>query len=94
MILPEMNTNKRIWLGILLVTVIIAMAIYLALNWKSAFSKTKIITYPDGCKERYINNNLMTPECTKGRLLAQQQQITNTNQQWYNFTSIAVGNTT
>ena len=85
--------NKRTLLGIALIIVIISMVAYLFIVGKSAFSKTMIITYPDGCKEKYVNSNLTTPECTNGRIIARQQHAVMTNQQWYNFTPIAVGNT-
>jgi hypothetical protein len=66
---------------------------YLLIVGKDAFTKTTKIAYPDGCTEVYKNDNLTTPECTNGRIIAQQQHAMIIQQQGYNFTPIAVGNT-
>ena len=71
--------NKRTYIGIGLVFIIAIMAVYLVLNWQTAFSRNIKITYPDGCVELYKNDNMTTPECTKGRLMQYQQELQRNN---------------
>lgn len=81
--------NKRTYVGIGMIIIIIIMSIFLALNWQTAFVRTVKITYGDGCVETFKNENLTTPECTNGRMLDKLAKLAHNNTNNYggfNFT--------
>jgi len=69
----ETKKNFRIAIGLFLISVIISMAIWIYLNKDSVFKQEIKLTFPDGCIETYVNGKLITPECTKGRMMEQNQ---------------------
>lgn len=64
-----MGQNKNTIVGIL-VTLIIVVAIVAYNNRDTLFRNEVEITYSDGCVEKYVKAELVTPECTHGRELA------------------------
>lgn len=62
-------TKTRIIIGIGLIILIIIMGTMIILNKDKWFRQEINLTYPDGCKETYINGKLTTPECIEGRLM-------------------------
>jgi hypothetical protein len=65
---------------------IFSMTIYL-ITHKEAFDSKYNITYPDGCQEAYINYELVSEECTAGRLMIEQakkeqEKINNPSAEW------------
>jgi len=71
-----METSKKI-LATVLIILIISLCIGLYAYRDTIFMTKVSLTYPDGCIEKYENNELITPECTEGRLLKEQQEKMN-----------------
>ena len=55
--------------GIGLIVVIIVMTVILYNQWETIFTHQVVIDYPDQCQEKYINGELVTEECDRGRIL-------------------------
>jgi hypothetical protein len=79
--------NKRTYISVSLILIMLAMIVFLALNYNKIFIQQIIITYPDGCKEIYIEGNITTPNCTIGRLMEKQQEE---QQQWWLHNNITI----
>lgn len=68
-----MDKQKLILISFL-IFVIIVMIVYIILNRDVIFKHEIKISYSDGCEEIYINGNLVTLECTNGRLIAEEAE--------------------
>jgi hypothetical protein len=66
--------SKRKTIGLALGVIIIILLILLYFGRESLFSQRVDITYPDGCVEKFKNGVAITPLCTNGRLLQEQQR--------------------
>lgn len=64
-----MIKGLRLWISIVLIIIIIVTGIYMIKQWDKLSRNEVVITYPDRCKETYINGNLTSPICVEGRLL-------------------------
>jgi hypothetical protein len=70
----------RYIVGGVLIVFILAMSVIFIMN-KDTFFQSKIkIVYPDGCTEHYNDTELISPECTIGRSLLEEQN--NRGMQW------------
>jgi len=67
-----MDSKRMIGVGIL-VSVIIALSVTIAINKDSWFQHRVEMNYPDNCMEEYIDGELVTPICVKGRELYKKQ---------------------
>jgi len=75
--------EKRKVIGCILVAIILFMVFVIFVNRETIFSNKVTLNYPDGCVEEYINNKLITDECTEGRKLldaGSKQWLNNLNQ--------------
>lgn len=70
-----MIKSIRFIIGICLIVIMIVMGVYTYNHREEFFSNKVIIEYPDGCVEIYINNEMVSPECTNGRALVEQDTI-------------------
>ncbi len=61
-----MNKIRKI-IGISLVLAIIIMAVIAVKNKDTLFKQVIKVEFPDGCIEEYINGELVTSICEKGR---------------------------
>jgi hypothetical protein len=70
----KLTTKKKIMAGVLIAVIIVmtALAIILKDQW---FIQRTTITYPDGCKEKYENDILLTDVCENGRFLEEQNSM-------------------
>jgi hypothetical protein len=69
-----MISKARIFIGVGLCLIIFAVAM-LGAKYKDEWFKSEItVQYPDRCIEKYVNQKLVTDECTKGRILMNQKQ--------------------
>ena len=82
--------NRKTYIGIGLIVMIIAAALFLIFNWNTAFTQTMKIKYSDGCVEVYKGGNLTTPECTAGRMIEYQRQLAYNNTQTWPGLNITV----
>ena len=64
-----MVTINRKLIGFALIVIIIIGGIFVWLNKDKYFKSEIIVTYPDGCIEKFINTELITPICKEGRIL-------------------------
>ena len=81
--------NKRLLLGSILVAILIGLTLWLVLNWDEASQQKATVRYADGCVETFINGELVTDECVKGReldRLAKERRV----QKW-NIPNLTVG---
>ena len=69
--------KQRIIIAVVCAVIIIGMGIYLIANWNSVFISKIEITYPDGCIEKFENDVAVTPICTNGRLLKEEEDAKN-----------------
>lgn len=75
--------NKRNILACVLISIILFMLFLIIVNNDTIFKNKIDINYPDGCIETFVNNKLITKECTNGRKLLDrgvEQWIHNLNQ--------------
>lgn len=70
--------KNRNLVGGLLILFIIIMTIIVVMNKDKLFQSNVTIEYPDGCIEKYEGTELVTPECTQGRILLEE----NGEKQW------------
>jgi len=61
--------KKRNIIGCVLIAIILFMIFIIIMNKDTIFKNTISINYPDGCVETFVNNKLVTEECTQGRKL-------------------------
>ncbi len=61
-----MNKTKKI-IGISLILAIVLMAVIAVKNKDVLFKQVIEVTFPDGCIEEYINGEIVTAICEKGR---------------------------
>ncbi len=61
-----MNKTKKI-IGICLILAIVIMAMIAVKNKDTLFKQIIKVRFSDGCVEEYINGELVTPICEKGR---------------------------
>ena len=63
------NAAIRYIAAAFLIIVIVSMGFVIYKNKYNIFRQDIMIDYPDGCQEKYTDGILVTPNCTKGRLL-------------------------
>ena len=69
-----MISKSRIIIGIIL-CIIICTIFVLAIKYKDEWFKNEVtIIYPNRCIEKYVNQKLITKECTEGRILLEKQK--------------------
>ena len=68
------NDKMRIVLAIICGLIIISLGLYLIFNWREVFVNKVEIMYPDGCIEKFENGVAVSPICTHGRLLQEEQE--------------------
>lgn len=69
-----MKNNIRIIISIGIFLIMAIAILYMIQNKENLFKHQVTITYPDKCVEHFVNNQLVSDECTKGRLLMEQQK--------------------
>ena len=69
--------KQRIIIAVVCAVIIIGMGIFLIANWNSVFVSKIEITYPDGCIEKFENDVAVSPICTNGRLLKEEEDRKN-----------------
>jgi hypothetical protein len=80
------RTLLAIPMGIILVALLIVSFIY-----KDVLFMNKVeITYPNGCKEVFINQELTTEECTLGRQLMEEQNNKRNNIPTWNLSNFTI----
>jgi len=65
--------KKRKIIALILIIFILISGTYIFINKDIIFLNKVIITYPDGCIEKFENGEIITPECIEGRMLMEQQ---------------------
>jgi len=65
----EYMFNKRNVIGFILTLILIGTIAYAVTNRDTIFKNEVVVEYPDGCIEKFVNGNLVTEECTEGRIL-------------------------
>lgn len=60
--------------GLGLIAIIIIGGIFVYQNRDEYFKQIIVITYPDRCQEEYVNGELVSPICEKGRIIEQQME--------------------
>ena len=65
------GSEVRMWVGLILAVFIVGVVSWLVTNWDEASQRKVEIKYADNCVETYINEELVTDECTLGRELEQ-----------------------
>ncbi len=87
--------KRRMIVGVILAILMLAMIGYVIVNREFIFNNEVVITYPDRCVEKFINGEIVTPECTAGRNLMERQgngehikvpSLINTGAPWGNIT--------
>lgn len=68
-----MVTMGRKLIGFSLIIVIIIGGIFVWLNRDKYFMSEIVVTYPDGCIEKFIGTELVTSICDEGRRLEEEQ---------------------
>jgi len=61
--------NMRYIAAAFLIIVIGGMGVMLYKDRDTIFRHDISIYYPDGCEEKYVNGKLVSPNCTRGRLI-------------------------
>jgi len=64
----------RYIVGIFLVLIIICLGIYSYIHKDELFKQEIVLSFPDGCKEKYINGELQGSRCEEGRRLAEEEE--------------------
>jgi len=60
--------NRKLIASVCIASIIV-MSVFIWLNKDEYFKSEVTVTYPDGCIERYVNAELVTPICEEGRRL-------------------------
>ena len=69
-----MDKKVRLIAGGLFVSIIVIMGIIIFINKDTIFNQEIEIVFGDGCVEKYINGELITPECTEARAFMKEQE--------------------
>ena len=78
-----MNKTKKI-IGICLVLAIIIMVVIAVKNKVTLFKQVIEVKFPDACIEEYVNGELVTPVCEKGRQMELDEEPFVYGQLWQN----------
>ena len=68
----ELTPVRIVFLSIFIL-LLVGASLVVIFNYNKLFEHKIRIDYPDGCTERYINGKNVTPECTEGRRLLEDQ---------------------
>jgi len=66
--------KRRIIIGVILSLFILIMIFIMFKFGDNLFLNKFNITYPDGCQESYINDKLVSNECTIGRMMSEENK--------------------
>lgn len=61
--------------GVSIIVFLLLFSTFVWINKDSIFRSEVVMTYADGCVERYINTELITPICEEGRRLEEGQRL-------------------
>jgi hypothetical protein len=75
-----MQIKRRI-VGLVLVIVIVFLLMFMYIFRDKIFQQTMVIKYGDGCIEKYVNNELISPICVQGRILMEKEIADNIERQ-------------
>ena len=69
-----MDNGVKVIMAVILIIGMVAVGTYVYQNRENLFKRVATITYPDRCVEEYVNEELITPECTVGMQLVDKQK--------------------
>ena len=75
----EQNRSNIVKYSIVVVLTlfIIVVAYYVGIHYDEMFTQKIEIRYPDNCVEVYMSGEIITPNCTTGRKMLEEQQERN-----------------
>ena len=64
-----MERKNNVWMIIGFFVIIIVASVLIVVNKDTLFMNVVVVKYPDGCVEKFVDNELQTPICEYGRSL-------------------------
>ena len=59
----KLTTKHKILISVILIIIMVAAGWYVLSVGEDGFKQKKVISYPDGCEEIYVDGNLTTEKC-------------------------------